>query len=42
MLTAMLRNEGLDDSPLPGGIHLARSKIDEILQSREGRSSSRS
>lgn len=41
-ITASLRNDGFDDSPLPGGVHLARSKIDEMLQAREGRSSSHS
>jgi protein phosphatase 1B len=34
MMTALLRNEGLDSSPLPGGVHLARSRIDELLQQK--------
>jgi len=35
LLTSLLRREGLDNSPLAGGIHLARPKIDTILQRLE-------
>jgi hypothetical protein len=34
-LTLMLKQEGLDNPAMPGGIHLARSLIDRMLAQKE-------
>lgn len=35
IVTSMLKREGLEELPIPGGIHLARTLIDLKLQKME-------